>query len=214
MRSAPKRPTASSARAAISRRESRSTRNTRATTRAWRPRGSCNPKLAAARLGGVKRLPAQSLYMPRPCSSIRVWSTPGSASPTLRGQYQRYDEARRTFEAVISEHPNNIQARFGLAQLPRKRWLAVARRRAVRARSSARPDALPDPDPCRTCHDVSGPIGRSRGALQTLDRARQCEAQRLLQLGNSELAARTARRVRRRASRGSQAWRPGGLHMA
>ena len=30
-------------------------------------------------------------------------------------QYQRYDEARRTFDAVIQTHPNNIQARFGLA---------------------------------------------------------------------------------------------------
>jgi tetratricopeptide (TPR) repeat protein len=28
--------------------------------------------------------------------------------------YQRYDEARRTYEAVILEHPNHIQARFGL----------------------------------------------------------------------------------------------------
>lgn len=30
-------------------------------------------------------------------------------------QYQRYDEARRTYDAVIQQHPNNIQARFGLA---------------------------------------------------------------------------------------------------
>jgi DNA-binding winged helix-turn-helix (wHTH) protein/TolB-like protein/Tfp pilus assembly protein PilF len=29
-------------------------------------------------------------------------------------QYQRYDEARRTYAAVIVEHPNNVQAYFGL----------------------------------------------------------------------------------------------------
>jgi len=28
--------------------------------------------------------------------------------------YQRFDEARRTYEAVIPAHPNNVQARFGL----------------------------------------------------------------------------------------------------
>jgi tetratricopeptide (TPR) repeat protein len=28
--------------------------------------------------------------------------------------YQRYDDARRDFEAVIAEYPNNVQARFGL----------------------------------------------------------------------------------------------------
>lgn len=29
-------------------------------------------------------------------------------------KYQRYDEARRTFQAVLQTHPNNVQARFGL----------------------------------------------------------------------------------------------------